>query len=85
LLGLDLSRFGIDGQLEGTDEAIIAGALMMSPQAVVSTELAITIPLLALIALRIPARHRLIVLSVLTIGVLVGWVGWLTFGSKVLP
>jgi hypothetical protein len=84
LLGIEFSSIGIGGELGRTDEAIVAGAIGMSPQAIVWIELAATIPLLALIVFCIPAPSRLPVISILTIGVLSGWAGWLTWGPHVL-
>lgn len=85
LLGIDLAQLGVGGSLRGTDEAVVAGAIGVSPEAVLWMELAVAVPLLALIAFCIPATYRLTVLCVLCIGVLAGWAGWLTVGPTLLP
>ena len=85
LLGMDFLYFGRGESVGGTDEAVLAEAIGMSPQALVWLELAVALPLLAIIVLVIPAPRRLIILSVMSVGVLAGWAGWLTWGSYVLP
>src|SRR5262249_19840810 len=85
LLGLDLSQYGVSGDLAGTDEAVIGQALGMSTQDVILIELAVAIPLLLLIIFYMPTGCRLVVVAVLTTGVLAGWTAWLVFASYLLP
>jgi hypothetical protein len=85
LLGLDLTQLGISGDLVGTDEAVIAQALGVSASGAILTELIAAIPLLLLIFYYMPAVRRLRVAVVLTVGVLMGWVGWMAFASYLLP
>lgn len=85
LLGLDVSAFALMGGLADTDEGRIAATLGISPRAFIWAELAVATPLLALIVLGLPATRRLAILSVLSIGVLVGWAGWLAWGPHILP
>jgi hypothetical protein len=77
VLGIDLSAIGIAGDLTGTDEAVIAGALGMSPRDLVFAELAVAIPLLLLVVHYMPAGRRIPVIAVLSTGVFVGWAAWL--------
>jgi hypothetical protein len=85
LLGLDIPAFALADGLAGTDEGQIAAALGVSPLAFIWAEMAVVAPLLALIVLRLPSTRRLAILSVLSIGVLVGWASWLAWGPYVLP
>jgi hypothetical protein len=85
LLGLDLSQFGVSGELAGTDEAIIAQALGMSAQDVILIELIVAIPLMLLIIYYVPVGRRVPVITVLTTGVIVGWAAWLAFAPYLLP
>jgi hypothetical protein len=63
----------------------MAELLQLARHAVVWLELVAALPLLALIVWAVPAGCRLAVLSVMSIGVLAGWAGWLALGSFVLP
>jgi hypothetical protein len=85
LLGLDLSRYGVSGDLSGTDEAVIAQTLGMFPQGIILIELVVAIPLLLLIIYYMPTGRRLAVVAVLTTGVLVGWAAWLALAPYLLP
>jgi hypothetical protein len=84
LLGIDLSPLGFGTDLRFTDEAVLAHAVGLSPQAFIWLEMAVAAPLLAEITLLIPPP-RLAALATLTLGVLVGWAGWLVLGPYVLP
>jgi hypothetical protein len=85
LLGVDGPYFGLGGSLLGADEVTMAGLLQLPPHAVIWLELVAALPLLAVIVWAVPAGCRLAVLSVMSIGVLAGWAGWLALGSFVLP
>jgi hypothetical protein len=85
LLGIDLVYLGLGGSLQGSDEVSLARLLSLPDHLLVWLELFAAVPLLLLIALAIPAQHRVSVLSVMTVGVLTGWAGWLALGSFVLP
>jgi hypothetical protein len=76
---------GISGELGRTDEAVVANAIGISSQAIFWIELVATVPLLLLVVISIPAASRLPLHSILTLGVLSGWVGWLTWGARLLP
>ena len=84
-MGLDLSQFGISGELAGTDEAITAQALGTSAQHVILIELIVAIPLMLLIIYYVPVGRRVPVITVLTTGVIVGWAAWLAFAPYLLP
>jgi hypothetical protein len=84
LLGIDLSPLGFNADLRFTDEAVLARAVGLSPEAFIWLETAVAVPLLAEIVVHIPPP-RLAVLATLTAGVFVGWAGWLVFGRYVLP
>jgi hypothetical protein len=83
LLGIDLPSFG-SGDLRFTDEAVLARAVGLSPEAFIWLEMVVAAPLLAEIVVLMP-RPRLAALATLTLGVLAGWAGWLIFGQYVLP
>lgn len=85
LLDIDVPLFALGGGFAGTDEGQIAAALGFSPRQALWLEMAVAAPLLALIVFRLPAGRRLAILAVLTIGVAAGWVGWLTWGPRILP
>jgi hypothetical protein len=84
LLGIDLSPLGFGADLRFTDEAVLARAVGLSPEAFIWLETAVAAPLLAEIVLLIPPP-RLAVLATLALGVFTGWAGWLIFGQYVLP
>jgi hypothetical protein len=84
LLGIDLSPLGFGNDLRFTDEAVLAQAVGLSAQAFIWLEMALATPLLAEIVLLI-RPPRLAALATLTVGVLVGWAGWLLLGPYVLP
>ena len=83
LLGIDLPAFG-SGDLRFSDEAVLARAVGLSPEALIWLEMAVAAPLLAEIVLLIPSS-RLAVLATLAAGVFTGWTGWLIFGRYILP
>ena len=85
VLAINVPYFGLGGSLRGTDEVTIATVLKLPPHTVIWLELAAALPLLAVIVWAVPAGSRLTVLSVMSIGVLAGWAGWLTLGNLVLP
>lgn len=85
LLGVDLPIFAVAGGLAATDEGQIATALGLSPRGLIWAELAVAVPLLALIVFVLPPTRRLAIVSVLLIGVMAGWAGWLAWGPLVLP
>jgi hypothetical protein len=85
LLGINVPYFGLGGSLRGTDEVTMAELLQLPPHAVIWLELVATLPLLAVIVWAVPAGCRLAVLSVMSIGVLAGWAGWLALGGLLLP
>jgi hypothetical protein len=85
LIGIDVPYFGLGGSLRGTDEVTIATVLKLPPHTVIWLELAAALPLLAVIVWAVPAGCRLAVLSVMSIGVLAGWAGWLALGNLALP
>ena len=64
---------------------MIAQALGVSASGAILTELIAAIPLLLLIVYYVPAVRRLRVAAVLTVGVLMGWVGWMAFAPYLLP
>ena len=84
LLGIDLPSVGSGADLRFTDEAVLARAVGLSPEAFIWLETAVAAPLLAEIVLLMPPP-RLAVLATLAIGVFTGWAGWLIFGQYVLP
>jgi hypothetical protein len=63
---------------------VLAQAVGLSAQAFIWLEMALAAPLLAEIVLLI-RPPRLAALATLTVGVLVGWAGWLLLGPYVLP
>ena len=63
----------------------MAGALSLPDHAIVWLELAVAIPLLILIILAVPTGRRFVVLPVMSVGVLLGWAGWLVLGPYILP
>lgn len=83
LLGIDLSRLGFGDDVRFTDEAVLALAVGLSPQAFIWLETAVAAPLLAEIVVIIPPP-RLAALATLTVGVFAGWAGWLILGPYVL-
>ena len=85
LIGLDLVYLGLGGSLQGSDEVSLARLLSLPDHFIVWLELFAAIPLLVLLAAAIPAPCRLATLSVMSIGVLTGWAGWLALGGYVLP
>jgi len=84
LLGIDLPSVGSGADLRFTDEAVLARAVGLSPEAFIWLETAVAAPLLAEIVLLMPPP-RLAVLATLALGVFTGWAGWLIFGQYVLP
>ncbi|HJZ42679.1 MAG TPA: hypothetical protein VJ233_03065 [Hyphomicrobiaceae bacterium] len=84
LLGIDLPSVGSGADLRFTDEALLARAVGLSPEAFIWLETAVAAPLLAEIVLLMPPP-RLAVLATLALGVFTGWAGWLIFGQYVLP
>ena len=84
LLGIDLSPLGFGADLRFTDEAVLARAVGLSPEAFIWLETAVAAPLLAEIVLLVPPP-RLAALATLALGVFTGWAGWLVFGQHVLP
>jgi hypothetical protein len=85
LIGVDLAYLGLGGSLEGADEVSLARLLSLPDHLIVWLELIAAVPLLVLLVLAIPAHQRLSALSVMSIGVLTGWAGWLALGGYVLP
>jgi hypothetical protein len=85
LIGVDLGYLGLGGSLQGSDEVSLAQFLSLPEHLIVWLELFAAVPLLFLLALAIPSRHRFSVLFVMSIGVLTGWAGWLALGGYVLP
>jgi hypothetical protein len=63
---------------------MIAQALGMSAQSVILIEFIVAIPLMLLIIYFMPVGGRLPVITVLTAGVIVGWVAWLAFAPYLL-
>jgi hypothetical protein len=85
LAGIDLPAFGLGGDLGSTDDAGVAAAIGLPTQEILGLELAVAIPLLVLIILQVPTPGRLSRLALLSVGVLVGWAGWLSVGPHLLP
>ena len=85
LIGMDLGYLGLGGSLQGSDEVSLARFLNFPEHLIVWLELFAAIPLLFLLALAIPAHRRLSILCVVSIGVLIGWAGWLALGGYLLP
>jgi hypothetical protein len=85
LLGVGVDYLGLGGSLQGSDEVTMARALSLPDHAIVWLELAVAIPLLILIILAVPTGRRFVVLPVMSVGVLLGWAGWLVIGPYILP